>query len=221
MSHEQEPRDTPPDLFTDETNNDDSMFVSVMSPASVDISLSAAEDDDDEEEESPFGPTPVRAAATTTTTTNTVEVSAENENKLFQQEPSTVQLDDDDEDPFGEAATKTSAPAVVAAPPPKVVEAPPKVVEAPPTTPIKQESELFPVDVYPTAPPTPIRAAVPFESQLSNRMTTQKSVLSETVTTSQPAVRKRSQGQNIEIHVSDPVKVGDVSSRCAYKPFPA
>jgi hypothetical protein len=208
----QEPRDTPPDLFTDETNNDDSMFVSVMSPTTVDISLSAAEDDDDDEGESPFGPTPVRAAATTTMTTNTVEVSAESENKLLQQAPTTVQLDDDDEDPFGEAAPKTSASPVVAAPT--------KVVEAPPTTPIKQESELFPIDVRPTAPASPIRASVPFESQLSNRTTTPKSVLSETVTTSQPPVKKRSQGQNIEIHVSDPVKVGDVSSRYLRRPLP-
>ena len=113
-----------------------------------------------------------------------------------------VQLDDedDDENPFGEAEVKEKEVAVVEPTPVLVVETTPVELE-------EKEEELFQAETPPVVkevvvPSSPIRS---LESQVST-----KSVLSEAVMSSQPTP-KRSTVHDIEITVSDPTKVGDVS----------
>ncbi|CAF5142777.1 unnamed protein product, partial [Rotaria sp. Silwood1] len=85
MSNYPEQNEPPPDVGHDDddnntnTKNDDSMFVSAISPATVDVSLSGGEDDD----ENPFGSSTTREK-TPTNTTNTVESYVDNEKNLFQ-----------------------------------------------------------------------------------------------------------------------------------------
>ncbi|CAF0789435.1 unnamed protein product [Rotaria sp. Silwood1] len=215
MSNYPEQNEPPPDVGHDDddnntnTKNDDSMFVSAMSPATVDVSLSGGEDDD----ENPFGSSTTREK-TPTNTTNTVESYVDNEKNLFQPDKKTVKVDEEDKDLFGEENTSynqqpSDSPSV-----PIVV--PEKQPSTPPPTPIKQETSLYSTDSSVNAG-QPLQANVPFESQLSSSTPTLKSVLSEPSTESKP-VQKRSHENNIEITVSDPTKVGEgMSSYLTYR----
>ncbi|CAF0843540.1 unnamed protein product [Rotaria sp. Silwood1] len=215
MSNYPEQNEPPPDVGHDDddnntnTKNDDSMFVSAISPATVDVSLSGGEDDD----ENPFGSSTTREK-TPTNTTNTVESYVDNEKNLFQPDKKTVKVDEEDKDLFGEENTSynqqpSDSPSV-----PIVV--PEKQPSTPPPTPIKQETSLYSTDSSVNAG-QPLQANVPFESQLSSSTPTLKSVLSEPSTDSKP-VQKRSHENNIEITVSDPTKVGDgMSSYLTYR----
>jgi len=175
MANDQEHVEPPSFGDDDENTTDDSMFVSAVSPGTVDISLSGADDDD--EEESPFGAPSVRQK-TTTNTTNTVE--------------STV--DDDDDDPFGTKQTSNNT---------QSSSVPAQVVPEPQSpTPKKQESHLY-------SPDSPQPTTTTLDSQISSSTPTSKSNAGE-ATTSKP-VQKRSSEDTIEITVSDPAKVGDVS----------
>jgi len=177
MSNDQEHLEPPSFGDDDENTADDSMFVSAVSPGTVDISLSGADDDD--EEESPFGAPPVRQK-TPTNTTNTVQ--------------STVD-DDDDEDPFGTKTTSNNTPS---SPVPAQV-----VPEPQSPTPKKQESHLYSPD---SPGPTTTLA-----SQISSSTPISKSNSGEAAATASKPVQKRSSEDTIEITVSDPTKVGDVS----------
>jgi hypothetical protein len=204
MSNDQEDQNAPPEFGFDDDNNknDDSLFVSVLSPTTVDVSLSGGEDEDD----NPFGqPAPPAREKTPTNTTNTVESSVDNEKNLVQQEKSMIDVDEDDEDVFGVKTDSNNAPVLAAAP-----QVPVTVPEPPPPTPVKQESPSFSVASN-TSSPSPVQSKPTFDKQVSSSTPVSKTVLSETVTTSK-SVQKRSNINDIEITVSDPSKVGDVSS---------
>lgn len=195
-------RQAPPEFVDEEKKDDDSMFVSVMSPVDVDVPLSGADEDEDNvDDENPFGAPELRVK-TPTTTTAVIESAVEPEEDVFNTtavtQTTTVPLDDDDTELFGAVE-----------PEPKPASAPVKeVLPETPVTPI-QLAAAVPVPVpVPSSPSTPIRPSIPFESQVSTPPT--KSILSDTVTSSQP-VQKRSTVHDIEITVSDPTKVGDVS----------
>jgi hypothetical protein len=176
----QELGEAPPNFGDDDENTtDNSMFVSAISPGTVDISLSGADDDDDDDE-SPFGAAPVRQK-TPTNTTNTVE--------------STVD-DDDDEDPFGTKKSSNNTPSSSSVPAQVVPE---------PQSPSgkKQESHLY-------SPDSP-RPTTTFDSQISSSTPNSKSNSGEATTTTSKPVQKRSSEDTIEITVSDPAKVGEVS----------
>jgi hypothetical protein len=167
----------PPDFGVDDdtTTNDDSMFVSAISPTTVDISLSGADEDDDE---NPFeAPPTTTRIKTPTNTTNTVESSVDDENKIFQQGNLPVHVDEDDEDLFAAKNTDNNSPSVS-------VPAQVPIALSEPRTPVKQENQFYPTDL--------------------------KSGYGETTTASKP-VKTRSTENNIEITVSDPTKVGEVS----------
>ncbi|CAF4359637.1 unnamed protein product [Rotaria magnacalcarata] len=100
MSNFEEQHETPPDIINEDDSNskdDDSMFVSVMSPNTVDVSLSGGEDND----EDPFDE-PTKREKTPTNTTNTIESSVNNENKLSQHDKATPHVDKNEPDLFGE-----------------------------------------------------------------------------------------------------------------------
>ncbi|CAF3064126.1 unnamed protein product [Rotaria socialis] len=86
MSNDEEQHETPPDIINEDDSNskdDDSMFVSVMLPNTVDVSLSGGEDND----ENPFDE-PTTREKTPTNTTNTIESS---------------EFSNDNSSPFGDA----------------------------------------------------------------------------------------------------------------------
>ncbi|CAF2807375.1 unnamed protein product [Rotaria sp. Silwood2] len=217
MSDDQEQREQPPDFGHDDddntnnanTKNDDVMFVSAMSPATVDVSLSGGEDDD----ENPFGPSTTREK-TLTNTTNTVESYVDNEKTLFQKDKTTVEVDEDDKDLFEAADTNFNQSVPVSPQVPIVVsESQPST---PPSTPLKQETSLPSTDSSDNSA-KPVQSNIPFESQISSSTPTSKSVLSEPSTESKP-VQKRSREHTIEITVSDPTKVGEgMSSFLTYR----
>ncbi|CAM4914025.1 unnamed protein product [Rotaria socialis] len=100
MSNDEEQHETPPDIINEDDSNskdDDSMFVSVMLPNTVDVSLSGGEDND----ENPFDE-PTTREKTPTNTTNTIESSVDNENKLPQHDKATPHVDKNEPDLFGE-----------------------------------------------------------------------------------------------------------------------
>ncbi|CAF0782221.1 unnamed protein product [Rotaria sordida] len=215
MSNDQEQLEQPPPDFghddddnnTTNTKNDDSMYVSAMSPATVDISLNGEDDD-----ENPFGEPSTTREKTPTNTTNTVESYVDNEKTLFQPDKATLEMDEDDKDLFGSENTSSNEPPIAAAPPsPTVV--PERQLSTPPSTPLKQETSLYPnVNTV-----QPVQSNTKYESQISSSTPTPKSVLSESTTESKP-VRKRSQEHTIEITVSDPTKVGEgMSSYMTYR----
>jgi hypothetical protein len=217
----QEQRETPPDLGTDDLNEtDNSMFTSALSAPTVDVSLSGEED---EEEENPFGE-PKPRKKTPTNTTNTVESSVDNEKKVFEQAKSTINIDEDDADLFGKDNTDNNASPVVTATQipvagPKPQSPTPEKQKSSlfstssststPRTPVNQEEPLFPTESSVNSPSS-VRSTPPYESQFSASTSTSKNILSQTITSSKPA-RKYSKVHDIEITVSDPTKVGDVS----------
>ena len=104
MSNDQGYSDQPPE-FGDDTENskeNDAMFVSAIGSPTVDVELSGGEDD----EEDPFGgPPPVRQK-TPTETTHTVESSS----NISQANNAPVVDEEEDDDPFGEKASKNNPP---------------------------------------------------------------------------------------------------------------
>lgn len=97
MSDDQEQRDAPPEFGQDDdaNKNDDSMFVSVSVPDTVDISLNG-----DDDEDNPFGEPQVREK-TATNTTNTVESPFNNEPKPPEQQKPVSIVDTEEKDLFG------------------------------------------------------------------------------------------------------------------------
>ena len=104
-----------------------------------------------------------------------------------------VNNDDDDEDPFGMKKASNNAPSLSVP-----AQVPIAVPEPQSPTPKKQESNLYPTDLN--------TGSSSLDSELSSSTPVSKS---ETVTTK--PVQKRSSDDTIEITVSDPTKVGDVS----------
>ncbi|CAF0998187.1 unnamed protein product [Adineta ricciae] len=212
MSNDQDQHETPPDFEVDDSSKaDDTLFVSAISPTTVDIPLSGGEDDDDDE--NPFGEAPPAREKTATNTTNSVEVPVENERNLPEPEKSIVDINDD-EDIFGANTPVATATTSSSTPVPKS-----ELATGPaPSTPVKQESSLFSVDTSSSSPKTPVVKSTPsFDSQISSSTSTTKNVLSGTVTASH-TVEKRGKDNDIEITVSDPTKVGDgMSSYMTYR----
>lgn len=189
MSNDQDRDDGPPNFGSDDENtgNDSSMYVSTISP---DQAGALGGGDDDDEEENPFGlppPAPSRHKSSTNTT-NTVESPT-----VYPEASSAVKLDDDDDDDvFGvNKKTNSAAPLSISTP----------VPDPQPSSPIKQESALY--ENLNTSSPQPTT----FNSQVSSSTPVSNN---ETTTESKP-VRKRNDDDTIEITVSDPTKVGDVS----------
>jgi hypothetical protein len=199
MSNDQDDGAAPPDFEPDDTKNDDPMFVSAVLPGTVEISLDGGDDD---EEENPFV-TPALASIPKTPTSAVPSYVDDAEKTFFQQDDSTVPLDEDDDDPFGEKKTSSK-------PPPSPASSPvPKATPEPqPSTPVKQQSQFYTGDLN-AAPPSPSRPST-YESQSSSSTSVSKADSTEKVVTTKP-VQKRSSEDVIEITVSDPTKVGDVS----------
>ena len=182
MSNDGALADIPP---IDDLNGDDnetSMYASAISPGTVNVSL-----DDDDDDEDPFGERTSTSTRqkTLTNTTNTVETTADDENKLFKADTSAVKVDEDDDDLFQKKNTSSS------------LTIPTQVPIAKPAT---QASQLYPTDLNTSSSPS-----ATYDSGFS------KDDSNETSTISKPPIHKRSNEHTIEITVSDPAKVGDVS----------
>ncbi len=199
MSNDRDDGAAPPDFEADDPKNDDPMFVSAMLPGTVEISLDGGDDD---EEENPFV-TPTPASIPKTPTSAVPSYVDDAEKTFFQQDDAKVPVDEDDDDPFGEKKTSSK-------PPPSPASSPvPKATPEPqPSTPVKQQSQFYTGDLN-AAPPSPSRPST-YESQSSSSTSVSKADSTEKVVTTKP-VQKRSSEDVIEITVSDPTKVGDVS----------
>jgi len=184
--------DQPPSEFgvdDDESKENDTMFVSAISPGTVDISLSG-----DEEDDNPFGDEPpTTRKKTPTNTTNTVESSASDENNLFQANSASVKVDDNDDDLFG--TNKSTAPATV----------------SPPSSPKPQDNQSYSADLNASSGSS--SQPTTFDSQVSS--STPVSTNEAAASASKP-VKKRSDDDEIEIAVSDPTKVGEVNSQISF-----
>lgn len=197
----------PPDLVEDETSkNDESMFSSVMSSPTVDVSLGV--DDDENDEENPFGETtstpivsiPPTREKTLTNTTNTVETTTP------------FGGDDDDDDPFGVKTEKSAPVETLSAAAPIEISAPAKIERVAPSPP--------PTPTPPVTPPIKdIPAPVPpLPSQISTPLTTSIPVEPVKIVPTAPIAVKRSTERKIEVTVSDPSKVGEgMSSYMVYR----
>jgi sorting nexin-1/2 len=206
MSNDRDDGAAPPDFEADDPKNDDPMFVSAMSPGTVEISLDGGDDD---EEENPFV-TPTPASIPKTPTSAVPSYVDDVEKTFFQQDDAKVPVDEDDDDPFGEKKTSSK-------PPPSPASSPvPKATPEPqPSTPVKQQSQFYTGDLN-AAPPSPSRPST-YESQSSSSTSVSKADSTEKVVTTKP-VQKRSSEDVIEITVSDPTKVGDgMSSYMTYR----
>lgn len=189
MSNDQDRGDGPPTFGSDDDNNDNetSMYASAISPGTVDVSLSGADDEDDE---NPFGlPPPSSRPKTSTNTTNTVESST-----LYPADSAADKTtnDDDDDDVFGVNKQNTTSSTLSV--PPQV---PIAVPNPQPSSPIKQEAPVY-ENLNTSSPQT---TTTTYNSQTS----------SSSATANKPSTPKRSPDDTIEITVSDPTKVGDVS----------
>ncbi|CAF1293465.1 unnamed protein product [Adineta steineri] len=216
MSDDNDQLNAPPDDFglDDDTKADESLFVSALSPATVDIALSGEEDDEDE---NPFGDQPPREK-TATNTTNIVESAVDNEKNSDQSEKAMTNIDEDDDDIFGVKTTSTNAPLLTTAPSQiSVTEpTPPSLPPASTSTSANKENTMFDIDSD-VKSPTPVRSIPSYDSQISSSTPISKNVLSGTVTTNQPA-QKRADHLDIEITVGDPAKVGSgMSSYMTYR----
>ncbi|CAF3622766.1 unnamed protein product [Rotaria socialis] len=214
MSNDEEQHETPPDIINEDDSNskdDDSMFVSVMLPNTVDVSLSGGEDND----ENPFDE-PTTREKTPTNTTNTIESSVDNENKLPQHDKATPHVDKNEPDLFGEEFSNDNSSPFGDAPQTPPVTVPKQEPKTPPVTPLKQDVPLFSTEskVYAAEPVRPVST---FESQTSLSKPVTTSVFSDLLTESKP-VKKRSNEYNIAISVGNPTKVGEgMSSYVVYQ----
>lgn len=188
MSNDSE-SNAPPDFGDDidiKSDNDDSMFVSVASPTTMDVSII------DEDEDNPFGETTTREK-TLTNTTNTVESSGDNEKTAVQP----TKTDDFVEEEIKDAPEAEKAMGFSSA------------FDDSPFIPFVASQALSaPIKVEP--PLQSERSNTPFETQKSSSKPVVTNVFTEIKTESKPE-KKRSTVYNIEIVVSDPTKVGEVS----------
>ena len=202
MSSDENSAISPPDFKEDDDDKGDGlMFESVMAPPSMEISLT--DDFVTEDDENPFGEPPVRQK-TETTTTNDVEVVS---SQLETEEPVThnqiyPKIETDTSAPISFTMNKApEVPTETSTSIPDDLSPFATEEEVTPAPPVAKVTPIRPAPTPPTTPPLLVSKPV-LDYPTSDIHVTSKISTSEGIQT-KAAV--------IEISVSDPFKVGDVS----------
>lgn len=181
---------TPPDYNAadDDPKEDEEMFTSAISPSTANVPLDDDDDDDVNDRTVPFGVSSNKSAGTEGPSSSFGSMRND------QHELSVEKKDDDpsdDEDPFGEKKSnvRSSVPTTPIAP----------VKSASP-----EPAPYTPSQLYPNVPSSPSPRTSGFDSQPSTPSQDYKADYGATA-------RQRSNDNDIEITVSDPTKIGDVS----------
>ena len=186
---------TPPDYNADnDDSKDDEMFTSAISPSTATVPLDDDDEDDVNDTPAPFGLTSNQSVVSEGPTSSFGSTIYDSHVEKKDNN------DSDDEDPFGakKPSDRSSVPTTPSAPVPSNSPTPS------PSTP----SQLYPSTFAPSTPSSPQPSG--FDTQVSSSSPDYKADYGQTEGES-ATPRQRINDDDIEITVSDPTKIGDVS----------